>query len=208
MEIKVCGMRDQDNCTRLLTEVAPDWMGLIFYAKSPRFVSEEMAAYLQPLSVKKVGVFVRETEKEMLRLSALFGLSALQLHGGESVDEVKSLREATDLELWKVVSVGETIDWNALAPFVPYVDKFLFDTATAAHGGSGKQFDWQLLENYPFATGFYLSGGINESHASALGGLKQRLPRLLGLDLNSGFEVAPGLKNIEKLQAFTQNLSS
>lgn len=208
MEIKVCGMRDQDNCTRLLTEVAPDWMGLIFYAKSPRVVSEEMAAYLQPLAVKKVGVFVRETEKEMLRLSTLFGLSALQLHGGETVDEVKSLCEATALELWKVVSVGESIDWTALAPFVPYVDKFLFDTATAAHGGSGKQFDWQVLETYPYATGFYLSGGINESHTSALEGLKQRLPRLLGLDLNSGFELAPGLKNIEKLQSFTKNLSS
>ena len=208
MEIKVCGMRDQDNCTRLLTEVAPDWMGMIFYAKSPRLVSEEMAAYLRPLPVKKVGVFVRETEKEMLRLSTLFGLSALQLHGGESVDEVKSLREASALELWRVVSVGEAIDWNALAPFVPYVDKFLFDTATAAHGGSGKQFDWRLLETYPFATGFYLSGGINETHASTLTDLKQRLPRMLGLDLNSGFEVAPGLKNIEKLQAFTHNLSS
>lgn len=208
MEIKVCGMRDQDNCTRLLTEVAPDWMGVIFYAKSPRYVSEEMAAYLQPLPIKKVGVFVRETEEEMLRLSTLFGLSALQLHGGETVDEVKSLRESTALELWKVVSVGESLDWNALAPFVPYVDKFLFDTATAAHGGSGKQFDWQVLETYPFATGFYLSGGINETHAGALVSLKQRIPRLLGLDLNSGFEVAPGLKNIEKLQAFTHNLSS
>lgn len=208
MEIKVCGMRDQDNCTRLLTEVAPDWMGLIFYAKSPRVVSEEMAAYLQPLPVKKVGVFVRETEKEMLRLSTLFGLSALQLHGGESVDEVKSLRESTALELWKVVSVGESLDWNALAPFVPFVDKFLFDTATAAHGGSGKQFDWQVLETYPFATGFYLSGGINETHARTVVSLKQRVPRLLGVDLNSGFEVSPGLKNIEKLQAFTHNLSS
>ena len=208
MEIKVCGMRDQDNCTRLLTEVVPDWMGLIFYAKSPRYVSEEMAAYLRPLSVKKVGVFVKETEKEMLRLSALFGLSALQLHGGESVDEVKSLRESTNLELWKVVSVGETIDWKSLEPFLPYVDKFLFDTATAAHGGSGKQFDWRLLETYPFNNGFYLSGGLNETHASALTALKQRLPRMLGLDLNSGFEVAPALKNIEKLQAFTHNLSS
>lgn len=208
MEIKVCGMRDWDNCNRLVSEVAPNWMGLIFYAKSPRFVSEEMAAYLGPLPVKKVGVFVRETEKEMLRLSTLFGLSALQLHGGETVAEVKSLREATDLELWKVVSVGEAIDWNSLEPFLPYVDKFLFDTATAAHGGSGKQFDWHLLETYPFNKGFYLSGGLGAEHAAAVAGLKQRLPRLLGLDLNSGFEVAPGLKSIEKLQAFTHNLSS
>ena len=208
MEIKVCGMRDRDNCTRLVSQVAPNWMGLIFYAKSPRFVSEQMAAYLSPLSVKKVGVFVRESEKEMLRLSTLFGLSALQLHGGEPVDEVKSLREATNLELWKVVSVGETIDWKFLEPFLPYVDKFLFDTATAAHGGSGKQFDWQILETYPFNKGFYISGGLGLEDAAAVAGLRQRLPRLLGLDLNSGFEVAPGLKSIEKLQAFTHNLSS
>jgi len=208
MEIKVCGMRDPDNCTRLVTEVAPNWMGLIFYAKSPRFVLEEMATYLRPLTVKKVGVFVRETEKEMLRLSTLFGLSALQLHGGETVAEVKKLRESTNLELWKVVSVGETIDWKSLEPFLPYVDKFLFDTATEAHGGSGKQFDWHLLETYPFDKGFYLSGGLNETHNSALNALKKRLPKLIGLDLNSGFEVAPGLKSIEKLQAFTHNLSS
>ena len=91
MEIKVCGMRERDNCNQLVQEVNPDWMGLIFYPKSPRLVPSESVDWLAELPIKKVGVFVGEVQSEIRRKIALFGLSALQLHGGESVEEVKQL---------------------------------------------------------------------------------------------------------------------
>ena len=207
MEVKVCGMRDLDNIRQLVSQVKPDWMGLIFYPKSPRFVSDEKAKELKEIQVKKVGVFVNESEEEMLRKVAQFNLSAIQLHGNESVDIVKNLSEKTDCKLWKVISVGDQVDWKSLEGNLPFVSKFLFDTATAAHGGSGKKFDWEILKTYPFDKGFLLSGGLNEESADEVLALRQQIPQLQGVDLNSKFEDAPGLKNIEKLTRFKERLN-
>lgn len=206
MEIKVCGMREPDNIRSLISEVNPDWMGLIFYSKSPRYVSDEQAAELKGQPVKKVGVFVNESEAEIQRKVDQFGLSAIQLHGNESVEFVKDLSGKTDAELWKVVSVGDQIDWGSLESFLPFVSKFLFDTATAAHGGSGKRFDWKVLETYPFDKGFLLSGGLDDESAEEVLSLRQQIPQLQGVDLNSKFEDAPGVKNIEKLKNFKYRL--
>jgi phosphoribosylanthranilate isomerase len=207
MEIKVCGMRERDNCNQLVQEVNPDWMGLIFYPKSSRLVPAESAAWLIDLPLKKVGVFVGEVQSEIRRKIALFGLSALQLHGGESVEEVKQLKEDTELEIWKVFGVGEILDWKMMEEFVPHVDRFLFDTATASKGGSGKTFDWGLLKGYPFEKGFFLSGGLRLEHAAEILELSKDIPQLLGVDVNSGFEVAPGLKHIPDLKEFKQKLN-
>lgn len=202
MELKVCGMREPDNIRSLISEVNPDWMGLIFYPKSPRYVSDEQAAELKGQPVKKVGVFVNESESEIQRKVDQFGLSAIQLHGNESIEFVKKLSQKTDAELWKVVSVGDEIDWNSLEDYLPFVSKFLFDTATIAHGGSGKRFDWKVLETYPFDKGFLLSGGLDGQSAEEVLALQQQIPQLQGVDLNSKFEDAPGVKNIEKLKNF------
>lgn len=207
MEVKVCGMRYMDNIQRLISEVKPDWMGLIFYSKSPRLVWGEKAPVLREIPVKKVGVFVNESMEEILRKAEDFNLSAIQLHGCESVDFVKNLSEKTDCELWKVVSVGAEIEWKSLEGFLPFIDKFLFDTATAAHGGSGKKFDWGILETYPFDKGFLLSGGLDEESADEVLALRKRIHRLQGVDLNSKFEDAPGIKNIEKLNRFKKRLT-
>ncbi len=207
MEIKVCGMRDQANCLQLVQEVNPDWMGLIFYPKSPRLVPSESADWLIDLPLKKVGVFVGEDQSEIRRKATLFGLSALQLHGGESVEVVKQLKEDTDLQIWKVFSVGEKLDWKMMEEFVPHVDRFLFDTATASRGGSGKTFDWGLLKGYPFEKGFFLSGGLRLEHAAEILGLRKDIPQLLGVDVNSGFEIAPGRKYIPDLKEFKQKLN-
>ena len=206
MELKVCGMRESENIRSLISEIGPDWMGLIFYSKSPRFVSDEKAAELKEFPVKKVGVFVNASEAEILRKVDQFGLSAIQLHGKESVEFVKDISEKTDVELWKVVSVGDEIDWKSLEGYLPFVSKFLFDTATAAHGGSGKRFDWKVLETYPFDKGFLLSGGLDEESAEEVLALRQQIPQLQGVDLNSKFEDAPGVKNIEKLKNFKSRL--
>ena len=206
MELKVCGMRESENIRRLISEVNPDWMGLIFYPKSPRYVTDEKAAALKELPVKKAGVFVNDSEPEILKKVDQFGLSAIQLHGSESPDFLKSLAQKTKVELWKVISVGAQIDWKSLEAYLPYVSKFLFDTATAAHGGSGKKFDWSVLETYPFHKGFLLSGGLDEESSDEVLALRQQIPQLQGVDLNSKFEDAPGVKNIEKLKNFKSHL--
>lgn len=208
MEVKVCGMRDPENIRRLIDEVQPDWMGLIFYPKSPRYVSDEIASELKDFPVKKVGVFVNESEEEILRKVNHFGLSAIQLHGSESSEFVQSLSEKTDCELWKVVSVGEEINWESLNGYLPFVSKFLFDTATAAHGGSGKRFDWKVLETYPFDKAFLLSGGLDEESVAEVLALAAKIPQLQGVDLNSKFEQAPGIKDIEKLVRFIEKIRS
>ena len=207
MEIKVCGMRERENCYQLVQEVNPDWMGLIFYSKSPRLVPFESADWLIDLPLKKVGVFVGEDQSEIRRKTTLFSLSALQLHGGESVEEVKQLKEDTELEIWKVFGVGENLDWKVMEEFIPHVDRFLFDTATASRGGSGKTFDWGLLKGYPFEKGFFLSGGLRLEHAAEILELSKDIPQLLGVDVNSGFEIAPGLKHIPDLKEFKQKLN-
>lgn len=207
MEIKVCGMRDRANSLQLVQEVDPDWMGLIFYPKSPRLVPTESAEWLIDLPLKKVGVFVGEDQSEIRRKSTLFGLSALQLHGGESVEVVKQLKEDNGLQIWKVFGVGEKLDWKMMEEFVPHVDRILFDTATASRGGSGKTFDWGLLKGYPFEKGFFLSGGLRLEHAIEILELSKDIPQLLGVDVNSGFEISPGLKSIPDLKEFKQKLN-
>lgn len=206
MEMKVCGMRDPENIRSLISEMGPDWMGLIFYPKSPRYVSDEKAADLKEFPVKKVGVFVNESEAEILRKVEQFGLTAIQLHGKESVEFVKDLSEKTNAELWKVISVGSEIEWKSLEGYLPFVSKFLFDTATATHGGSGKRFDWKVLETYPFDKSFLLSGGLDEESVEEVLALREQIPQLQGVDLNSKFEDAPGVKNIEKLKNFKSRL--
>lgn len=207
MEIKVCGMRDRANSLQLVQEVDPDWMGLIFYPKSPRLVPTESADWLIDLPLKKVGVFVGEDQSEIRRKATLFGLSVLQLHGGESVEVVKQLKEYNDLQIWKVFGVGEKLDWKMMEEFVPHVDRILFDTATASRGGSGKTFDWGLLKGYPFEKGFFLSGGLRLEHATEILELRKDIPQLLGVDVNSGFEISPGLKSIPDLKEFKQKLN-
>jgi len=207
MEIKVCGMREPENIRSLISEVKPDWMGLIFYSKSPRFVSDDLAVQISELEMNKVGVFVNSDLETILEKVADFGLKAIQLHGIESPAFVQSLSEKTDCEIWKVISVKNEIEWESLKSYLPFVSKFLFDTATPVHGGSGKKFDWKILETYPFDKGFLLSGGLDEESANEVLALRQQIPQLQGVDLNSKFEDAPGLKNIEKLVKFKNLLT-
>ncbi len=206
MQIKVCGMRDPGNIQQLIQEVKPDWMGLIFYSKSPRYVSEEFVESIKSAEVPKVGVFVDESIDFVLSKIDEFKLSVLQLHGNESPEYVRELKLRTGKKLWKVVSVKETIDWETLRDFVGLVEYFLFDTATASHGGSGRKFNWKVLESYPFEKGFLLSGGLDGESVSEVLDLADRLPHLVGVDLNSKFEDSPGYKNIEKLKKFKKGL--
>ncbi len=202
MRIKVCGMRELENIRALEEIIRPDWMGLIFYAKSPRFVTEEKAEEIAKIAQPKVGVFVNEAITTVLDKIDRFDLSAVQLHGNESPSYVRELKLKTDKKFWKVISVGDSINWDEWKEYIGLVEYFLFDTATKSHGGSGEQFNWQVLKSYPFEVPFILSGGIDEDSVEALIRFAEDAPQLKGIDLNSKFEDAPGLKNIEKLKSF------
>ena len=192
--VKVCGMRD----AAALTAVAglqPDFLGFIFAPASPRYVGEALApAQLQglPASIWKVGVFVNETIDTILATAQRFGLGAVQLHGQETPAQCEALSEA-GLLVMKAFSVGRAVDVAALLPYVPHCDFFLFDTKGAAPGGNGTVFDWRLLEAYNLPVPYFLAGGLALEHAAELAAL--RLPGLVGVDLNSGFETAPGVKD-------------
>lgn len=206
MEIKVCGMREVDNIRLLESEVAPDWMGMIFYPKSSRFVTGESAEKLKKVALRKVGVFVNETIEVILEKIEQFQLSAVQLHGSESAEFVQELKRKTNTELWKVNSIKDEIDWQTLSEYLPFVSRFLFDTATPKYGGSGRKFNWKVLDSYPFEAEFMLSGGLDEESVGEVLALAEKLPQLIGVDLNSKFEDASGLKNIEQLKRFKSKI--
>lgn len=198
--IKVCGMREADNI-RALEALDVDMMGFIFYPKSPRCVCD-LPAYM-PRYAKRVGVFVNEDKKEIEMLADRFRLEYIQLHGNESPEYCRSLHTA-GLRLIKAFPIATCKDMVGMEAYEPYCDYFLFDTRCEQHGGSGNQFDWSLLNNYKGHTPFLLSGGINVYSTAALKEIKH--PRLAGFDLNSRFELAPGVKDIERINRFLKEL--
>lgn len=202
MKLKVCGMRDPENIRELLDQIQPDWMGLIFHPPSPRFVDNTHADFIQGLKINKVGVFVNNDVSDIQEKIERFGLTTLQLHGEETVDEVSKIKEKTRMEIFKVFSVHDSIDWNIMEAYLPFVDFFLFDTFTRLYGGSGKTFNWQLLIDYPFEKPFLLSGGISLDHIDALIDLQSQAPQMKGIDINSKFEIEPGFKNLALIEEF------
>ena len=201
MIVKVCGMSDAVNI-RLAEQLNIDWMGFIFYPPSPRYV-ERRPDYL-PQRQRRVGVFVNADEAFILSRISLFGLQLLQLHGHETPRQCRSLREATGLSVIKAFSVKSAADVAETRHYEGAADYFLFDTPTPGVGGSGRSFDHQLLDHYTGNTPFLLSGGLGPNSADNI--LSLRHPRMAGIDLNSRFETAPGIKSIHRLQQFLQTL--
>ncbi|MGY6523195.1 MAG: phosphoribosylanthranilate isomerase [Mongoliitalea sp.] len=208
MLVKVCGMRDLENIQDLQKQVQPDYMGLIFYPPSPRYMGDNDPEGYHSIQLRKIGVFVDEALETVLGRVKSYRLNGVQLHGKESTNYISELKKYTDVSVWKVWSVKEELNWHLLRPYEELVNAFLFDTFTEAHGGSGKLFNWQLLKGYPFQKPFFLSGGLSSGHLSEIAELKSKIPQLAGVDLNSKFEVRPGLKDIERLIAFKNSLLS
>lgn len=205
MLIKVCGMREAENISALQQEVNPDLMGLIFYPKSSRYV-ETPQPIMSKLTILKVGVFVNATEEELLATAEKYQLAYLQLHGDEPVELLRSLKARSRVKLIKVFRVSGAVDWRALEAYESYVDYFLFDTQTKAYGGSGHQFDWSVLEDYPLKKPFLLSGGIDTASIPDLVSFSKKSPMMAGVDINSKFEDNPALKNIPELKRFKASL--
>lgn len=206
-KIKVCGMRDAENLNELCV-LKPDFVGFIFYSPSKRFVGEsfEPAITLSvPQNIQKVGVFVNETKKNILEKKEKYHLDLIQLHGEESPAFCADLKKE-NLNLIKVFSISETFDFQIVKPYLSYANYFLFDTQTPQYGGSGKKFDWNLLEKYTFDKPFLLSGGIGIADIEAI--KKIQMPTLCGLDLNSQFETSPAYKDVRKIQKFIERLKT
>lgn len=205
MIIKVCGMRDAENIKEV-EALGPDWMGLIFWTPSKRCCNVK-PDYL-PSKCKRVGVFVNAEIGEVVEKYVEYRLDAIQLHGDEDRLYVMALRKAIGAlgdafhpySLIKAFPIKNVDDLQKTDPLVGFVDYFLFDTPTSGRGGSGKQFDWSVLSQYRNMTPFILSGGIAPESAPALKAFQH--PCCMGIDLNSQFEKAPGLKDVEKLKTF------
>ena len=200
MIIKVCGMRDVDNI-RQAGMAGMDWMGMIFWQKSARYVDNPDTAKAIPEGVKKVGVFVNELPENIVEKADKYSLDIIQLHGSEEVDTIRELRlRLHDKVFVKAISVSQTEDIRLAEMYDKEVDYLLFDTKCKSVGGSGRQFEWSILQNYKGDTPFLLSGGIGPDDAENVKAFKH--PMMAGIDLNSKFELSPGLKDVEKLSAF------
>jgi phosphoribosylanthranilate isomerase len=204
MKLKICGMKFPENMLEV-GSLLPDYMGFIFWEKSVRHFDGIIPEL--PKSIKKVGVFVNETVAGILEKIAKHDLQAVQLHGNESPEFCVDLKNKIDhsVEIIKVFSVNDDFDFEVLIPFESVCDYFLFDTKGKLPGGNGTTFDWEVLKNYPSTKPFFLSGGIGiEELENVKQVLKTNLP-IYAIDVNSKFEIEPGLKNIELLNLMVES---
>lgn len=198
--IKVCGMRETDNIRDVET-LDIDMMGFIFWPKSSRFVNQR-PDYL-PNRVKRIGVFVDEDPEQVKRLAADYGLDYIQLHGHESLEYIFQLG---GLHIIKAFNISTVEDLLQTQPYEGLVDYFLFDAKGKSVGGNGEKFNWDVLSAYQGSTPFLLSGGIGPDDATRVNAFCH--PKCIGIDLNSRFELAPGLKDVAKLKEFMCNLNT
>lgn len=216
MIIKVCGLREPGNISEL-SQLSIDWMGFIFHPKSQRYVERpaKLAAWLKTnakalAAQKRVGVFVNAGLEEVGNVVRVFELDIVQLHGEEGpafCEELKKFGQgvnARPVQVMKAFRVGADFDFSPLQAYEEHCDYFLFDTKGETHGGTGKKFDWSILEQYQGAVPFLLSGGIGPGDAEEVAAFQH--PFCRGIDLNSRFESSPGLKKVEALDAFLNEL--
>lgn len=202
LKIKVCGMRDPENI-KAVSALDPDYLGFIFYEKSKRFVGQEVS--VPTPGIVRVGVFVNAEIQDVVDRVAEFSLDVVQLHGDETPGYLQTLHEkAPDLRVWKAVGVQANLDFRSLAAYQPWIEAFVFDTASKQYGGTGKSYDWSVLDQYRGETPFWLSGGLGPDSLEALRHFYH--PACLGLDLNSRFEIAPGHKDPALLKPFLETI--
>ena len=207
-------MREKYNINGL-RQLPVDFVGLIFYEKSPRFVEgqgEDVSFLKKEIQrfgssnefIKKVGVFVdAETDYVFAKVKE-YGLDYVQLHGNENIFYCEELKKA-GIRIIKTFAVDKNFSFTNTEAFQYYCDFFLFDTKGEKPGGNGTAFDWTILDNYKGETPFFLSGGINPKMEKKIKDLKH--PKLYGVDINSGFEIKPGFKDIDLIATFIKNIN-
>jgi len=195
---KVCGMKHN---IKEVAEFQPDYMGFIFWEPSKRYFEGAMPEL--PETVKKVGVFVDAPLDVIIEKTQQYRLQAVQLHGLESPEFCQQLKALT-IEIIKAFSVGSDFDFGQLKPYETVCDYYLFDTKGKLPGGNGYAFDWTVLKNYPSTKPYFLSGGIGPEALDSIQEffIKPESRYCHAIDVNSKFEVEPGMKDIEKLKEF------
>lgn len=210
-------MRDADNI-RDISALGVDMIGLIFYPPSPRYVQQfSSGAGIIPdyapdmgKTPLRVGVFVDDMPQNIVTRVYNYKLDYIQLHGNEPRETLENLRATIDpdikpkIKIIKAISVSSAEDIKKYKEYVGAADLFLFDTKCKTVGGSGEQFDWQVLQAYDGDVPFLLSGGIGPDDAERIKNFHH--PKCIGIDLNSKFEIEPALKDVEKLKQFLVKL--
>jgi phosphoribosylanthranilate isomerase len=196
-KVKVCGMREPENILEV-SALSPDFLGFIFYEKSPRYVGMDFQIPVIKKNINKVGVFVNHDFDFIMKQVDRLGLNHVQLHGHETPALCEHLR-SDELKVIKVLSVDPTFDFKSATQYADHIDYFLFDTKSSSYGGTGKTFDWSLLRNYRLSIPFFLSGGLNPENIGQINTVDHKL--LYAIDLNSGVESIPGRKDISKLKS-------
>ena len=203
MQFKVCGITSIDQATALQA-MGVHYIGFIFYPSSKRYVLEKLSladlANFRPIGVKKVGVFVNEPLDQLLHIVLEAGLDLVQLHGDETPDYCAAVRQK--VETIKVFRVGAAVP--DVTAYEAVVDHFLFDTDSVLYGGTGQHFNWELIKGSTIPKPFFLSGGIGPNDVQGIQVMEKTKAgkSLLALDINSQFEVTPGVKNLEKIKIF------
>lgn len=204
LKIKVCGMRDSGNIAAV-AGLHPDYMGFIFYPPSPRYCNYPDAIGSIPEDIIAVAVTVDMSERDIIALTHRYGFKAVQLHGSETPELCRRLR-GRGLTVIKAVSVKGMESLGCIRDYEGSVDMFVFDTASSSKGGSGRKFDWTLISDMDIKTDFLLSGGIGPEDADAV--LSFSHPHYAGVDLNSRFEIVPGIKDAGMLEKFVRSIFS
>lgn len=193
-------MLDEQNI-RAVEALGADWMGFIFYPHSKRYVGRQLT-YL-PQHAKKVGVFVNETIETILQKVEEYRLDIVQLHGDESPQLCQQLRQH-NIQVMKAFGISNRLPTDIIAKYEGVCHYYLFDTQTTNYGGSGRKYDWSILQKYRGSTPFLLSGGIGLDDVEAIKAFSN--PMCIGVDINSKFELSPANKDIQSIQQFIKSL--
>ena len=208
IKLKVCGLTKLDQIVELM-QMNIDFLGFIFYEKSPRYVLNALTLNeIKSIQHRgKVGVFVNENIPTILEISEKAGLNYIQLHGDETEDFIIELRQnlKEEVKIIKVFRIPIVIPRNeesqrfftSLLAVQNDIDYVLFDTDSKSFGGTGKTFDWQILNELEINIPYFLSGGISEENIE---NIKQLEQQPFALDINSKVEIEPGNKNINKIK--------
>jgi len=204
LKVKVCGMKYPQNI-ETVSELNPDMMGFIFHPNSPRYVERLNTEVLKsiPENILKIGVFVNQKFVDTYLMVQRYKLNGVQLHGKEPVDYCNSFKEL-NLVVLKAFSISDSSDFSFTIPYEGACDYFVFDTKTPAFGGSGNKFDWNILSDYKGDTPFILSGGISMDDVDDI--KKIHHPKFAGVDINSKFEISPGMKSTMMVDSFVKQL--
>ncbi len=210
MRIKVCGMTRAEQVHQL-APLGISFAGFIFYPKSPRYVFKHMTTteIRKENSINKVGVFVNSTVEEVLYMVEECRLQMVQLHGDESPKFCEKIADYVSVVKAFRLSENDSLEWM-IRPYMDVCDMFMFDTMGVGYGGTGKKFDWSILKKELIGKPFFLSGGIEPGDEESLQEfVKEPVSNaLFAIDINSRFEVSPGVKDMEKIKAFAEILKS